>query len=177
MDIQIISSTKSVKIWLGYLIYLCLLVTSHVEAVNNLQEIKTISDDELNTIVFSTTLINQKMQIYQIKKLYGDAQWGSREMISDPEVGVNSYEVKKDKDYNIVVTWLGEDTVLGIYCLYIKYFVKSTENWSPIIRVSDPSQNLAGYFSSSINTQTIEVIWTAYDEDFNLENYSTTLNI
>ncbi len=176
MNITKILSLSAKKKWLCYLACLGLFYTQ-LEAVNDLFEIRVINDSQFNSLAFSVKIIAQTKQIYQSTKAPGESSWGPEEIISDPTVAIQSYEVKKDSADNICVTWIGENTDLGIYCLYLRFFTKVLDAWSPIYMISDTTQNLVGNFSSTINTLNVEVVWSIYTEDFSIENRSATINL
>lgn len=157
----------------------CLLlavVCLHVEAAHSPQDIVLLSDSGFNSHFFGAA-IDGTTQLYQSIKPYEDTVWGTPEILSDPLVSVSSFEVRKDSDDNFMVAWIGENTEFSIYSLYVRYFPTSLGVWSPIYMVSGISENLVGSYSISINTVQAEIIWTSYDEFFNIVNHSEVFNI
>ena len=116
-------------------------------------------------------------KILQSIKPVGGSEWGSDFTVSDSTVNVVAYHVRKDNNDNFLVGWIGENTVLSTYSLYVRYYVKNTDTWSSIITVSSPTQNLVGNFTISINTLVAEVMWTIYDENFDIQRVSATYTL
>lgn len=158
---------------------LCLflvLVSFNVEAAHDPQDIVLLSDSGFNSHFFGAKL-DGTTQLYQSIKPFEDTVWGTPEILSDPLVSVSSFEVKKDDNDNFMVAWIGENTEFSIYSLYVRYYPTSLDVWSPIYMVSGISENLVGSYSISINTVQAEIIWTSYDEFFNIVNHSAVFNI
>jgi hypothetical protein len=142
-----------------------------------LLDIKLLSDSSFNSHFFGAEFIVDKMQLFQKIKPYGKPNWDPADYLSDPDVGVASYEVTKDSDDNFMIAWMGENTSLGIYSLYIRLYVASKGKWSPIMMVSDITDNLVGGYSISINTVEAEIIWNSYDGKFNIEEHSAIFSL
>lgn len=140
-------------------------------------DIKLLSDSSFNSHFFGAELIVDKMQLFQKVKPYGNPNWNPPEYLSDPVVGVASFEVTKDSADNFMIAWIGENTSLGIYSLYIRLYVASEGVWSPIVMVSGNTENLVGGYSISINTVEAEIIWNSYDGSFNIEEHSTIFSL
>lgn len=160
-----------------YCLLLLFATGSNAEAVNSANEIVLLCDTSFTSHFFGAILIEEKMQIFHQTKLHGEPNWNPKEFISDPVVSVNSFEVGKDSDNNLLVGWLGENTNLGIYSLYIRYYVANSNTWSAITMVSGVSENLTGNYSIVIHNVEAEIIWTSYDENFNIEQHSATFSL
>lgn len=158
---------------------LCLLLSAaNLEAVNSIQDIVLLSNAEFDAIYFGTSLVSDKIQINEAIKPYGNPNWDPTTVISDPDVSVTSYSVRKDVDDNMVVGWIGENTVISAYSFYVRIYIAATDTWSAITIVSDPLQNLTGSFAVSINTKNVEAFWTSYNLiDYSIENHSLTISI
>lgn len=141
------------------------------------QDIKLLSDSSFNSHFFGAEFIVDKMQLFQKIKPFGNPNWNPVEYLSDPLVGVASYEVAKDIDDNFMIAWIGENTSLGIYSLYIRLYVASEGVWSSINMVSGNTENLVGGYSISINTVEAEIIWNSYDGSFNVEEHSAIFSL
>jgi len=168
-------STIKVKMLTTWL-FLQIFISLSVEAAHGTQDIVLLSDTSFNSHFFGATLISEKMQLFQKIKPFGFPDWDPSEILSDPLVSVSSYEVIKDVDDNFMIAWMGENTSLEIYSLYIRYYVPSLKTWSPIIMVSS-KEHLVGSYSISINTQEAEIIWNSYDSSFNVEDHSATFSL
>jgi len=162
---------------LNYCLLILFATGFNAEAVHSANEIVLLSDLNFTSHFFGAIPIKEKMQIFHQTKLLGEPNWNPKEFISDPLVSVNSFEVGKDSDNNLLVGWLGENTNLGIYSLYIRYYVASTNKWSAINMVSDLSENLTGNYSIMINSVQAEIIWTSFDESYNIEQHSATFSL
>lgn len=157
---------------------LAMIATSfNAEAVHSASEIVLLSDLNFTSHFFGAILIEEKMQIFHQTKLHGEPNWNPKEFISDPLVSVNSFEVGKDSDNNLLVGWLGENSNLGIYSLYIRYYVANSNTWSAITMVSGLTENLTGNYSIVIHNVEAEIIWSSYDESYNIEQHSATFSI
>lgn len=159
--------------------FLCLyvaLVSVNVEAAHDPQDIVLLSDSGFNSHFFGAQQ-DGTTQLYESIKPFESPTWGTPAVLSDPLVSVNSFEVKKDTNDNFMVAWIGENTEFSIYSLYVRYFPTSLGVWSPIYMVSGISENLVGSYSISINAVQAEIIWTSYDEFFNVVNHSETFNL
>lgn len=162
---------------LNYCLLILFATGFNAEAVHSANEIVLRSDLNFTSHFFGAIPIEEKTQIYHQTKLLGEPNWSPKEFISDPLVSVNSFEVGKESDNNLLVGWLGENTNLGIYSLFIRYYVASTNTWSAINMVSSESENLTGNYSININTVQAEIIWTSYDENYNAVQHSTSFSI
>lgn len=140
-------------------------------------DISLLSDSNFNSHFFGAEFVVDKMQLFQKIKPYGNPNWDPANYLSDPNVAVASYEVTKDSDDNFMVAWMGENTFLGIYSLYIRIYVASEGNWSPITMVSGITENLVGGYSIAINTVEAEIIWNSYDGSYNIQEHSATFSL
>ncbi len=165
-----ITKIKILKFWLLILIF----GSFNIEAAYENQEIVLLSDSTFNSHFFGATWLNNNMQLFQKIKPFGASTWDPAEIISDPLVSLNSYKVKKDANDNFMIAWIGVNTNLQIYSLYIRYYVALLGTWSPITMVSGNTENLTGNYSISINTQEAEIIWSSYDNNFDIEYQSAT---
>lgn len=146
-------------------------------AANSANEIMLLSDSSFTSHFFGAAQIEGIIQIYHQTKLLGEPNWIPKEFISDPLVSVICYQVRKDADNNLLVGWLGENTNLGIYSLYIRYYTASTSTWSAITMVSGMSENLTGNYAIMIDTKQAEIVWTSYDEGYNIVQHSNTISL
>jgi hypothetical protein len=149
----------------------------NLDAANSIDDIKLFSNSTFDAVYFGSSLVSSKIQINNAIKPYGNPSWGTPIVITDPDVSVIAYDAKIDTANNMVVGWVGENTVLGIYSLYLRIYLNATATWQPIEIVSDPSQNLTTGFAISINTRDVEIFWTSYDSQFNIINHSATFSI
>jgi len=157
-------------------LFLSLAGLSHLRADPS-QNLKLLSDSNNNELMFQITSTNEVMQIYESIKPMNSSRWSSPILISGSEVAVNSFDVKKDIQDNIVVVWMGENTELSIYSLYGRVYLSLDDIWLPIIQVSGNDQNLTGNYATIINNQSVGIIWTSYDENFSIQNHNLTINI
>ena len=147
--------------------------------VISLEKAKFFKDNKNNCIAFwiSSPGEAKGTNLYQAIQIEGNSDWSEPLLISDPEIDAMSYKVSVDGNNNLLVVWEGKNLRLESFILYGKYYSSITDSWSEIEMVSDPSQNLQGNFGINLNTTNMQVVWSVYDDSFDISAYSRFLTI
>jgi len=167
---------KMLKSWLLLLVF----ISFNAEATHSNQEIVLLRDLALNSHFFGASLVDEETEMYNLYRSIKPSRasvWNPPETLSDPSISVKSYDVKIDSDNNFFVAWIGKNTVLEIYSLYVRQYSAIKGTWSDISMVSGVTENLTGDYSISIINRETEIIWTSFDERFNIESHSATFQI
>lgn len=154
-----------------FFIFLFIIFDSHFLFSSNINKLKMVNVSESMSSLFflHSNELKKKLEIYESSKLNENASWEKPQIVSDQSIDVSEdFKIKKDKEGNIVIAWMGINPDLANCNFYANIFLRKKNKWIGPFLISDPKDNLTRNFSINNSDRDFMLTWFSYDDNFNV---------